>query len=169
MHMPSSHGHKYIIQACCSLTGWPECLAYFQAALVQVNRVGTISATQLIEQALARGKPTPPPPAPIPIIPPQPAASMQPSAKTPQAVPPAAEMKKPALVKHLFADTARSAKPRPLAWAPKPQCSDIALVELAQAFPALPAESIAAMHRTANHAGLLKCKLASTTTGPSHR
>ncbi|KXN92741.1 hypothetical protein AN958_01388 [Leucoagaricus sp. SymC.cos] len=24
MHMPSSHGHKYIVQACCSLTGWPE-------------------------------------------------------------------------------------------------------------------------------------------------
>lgn len=24
MHMPLSHGHKYIVQACCSLTGWVE-------------------------------------------------------------------------------------------------------------------------------------------------
>jgi hypothetical protein len=24
MHMPLSHGHKYIVQAHCSLTGWPE-------------------------------------------------------------------------------------------------------------------------------------------------
>ncbi|XP_006462043.1 hypothetical protein AGABI2DRAFT_55477, partial [Agaricus bisporus var. bisporus H97] len=24
VHMPPSHGHKYIVQAHCSLTGWPE-------------------------------------------------------------------------------------------------------------------------------------------------
>ncbi|KXN82215.1 hypothetical protein AN958_02593 [Leucoagaricus sp. SymC.cos] len=52
--------------------------------------------------------------------------------------------------------------------APAPIKDDIDLVELAKAFPALPTDSIAAIHHTAHNVpAASKCKPTSTTLGPS--
>ncbi|KXN87079.1 Transcriptional activator spt7 [Leucoagaricus sp. SymC.cos] len=112
--------------------------------------------------------------------PPSPAAdaSMPPVAKTPQlAIPKPVINPKPKVAALLankpqasFTDVTKSRpKPRPLAWALAPIHNDVSLVELAKAFPTLPANSITAMHHaTHNIASTSKYRPSSTTLGLSH-